>query len=265
MSRHPDPPSRQRRLDIRDGYDLWSRSYDRTPNALVHLDNRFTTRVLDPQPGERILDAGCGTGRHIAALEAAGSEVVGLDFAHAMLRTARRKHPRARLARADLNRRLPVRRESCDGTLCALVGEHMSDPREFFRHSREALRPGGRIVFTVYHPARVHAGSEARFRVGDTEYRIQAHRHTVDDYLNFLDDARFDVTSHQEHYGDHELARAVPGGERYLGWPMLLILRGRRRGSSPPRACARSRCRSDRCSSPTEIRIRPSVTPRASF
>ena len=228
MTRAPREPSSKRRMDTRDGYDLWSRSYDRTPNALVHLDNRFTTKVLDPKPGETILDAGCGTGRHFAAIEGAGSSVVGLDFAHAMLRTARRKHPRARLARADLDQDLPVRRESCDGSLCALVGEHMADPRLFFRHAHRALRPGGRIVFTVYHPARIQAGSEARFSVGDVEYRIAAHQHTVDDYLNFLCDAGFEVSSHQEHYGDHELARSIQGADRYLGWPMLLILRGQK-------------------------------------
>src|SRR5687768_13013787 len=49
--------------------------------------------MLDPKPGERILDLGCGTGHLTAQIAAAGCDVVGLDVSESMLETARREHP----------------------------------------------------------------------------------------------------------------------------------------------------------------------------
>ena len=71
---------RVERPGVREGYDRWSDSYDETPNPLVSLDRRHTVRALDPRPGERVLDAGCGTGAHLGRLCAARSLPVGLDF-----------------------------------------------------------------------------------------------------------------------------------------------------------------------------------------
>ena len=67
-----------RRPDVRDGYDLWSSSYDATPNPLVALDQRHTIAHLAPREGETVLDAACGTGRNLRALRAAGSCPVGI-------------------------------------------------------------------------------------------------------------------------------------------------------------------------------------------
>ena len=103
---------RVERPGVCEGYDRWSETYDLTPNPLVALDRRLTLRALDPRPGERVLDAGCGTGSHLARLSAARTHPVGLDFSRGMLRVARRAAPDAALARADLNQEFPVRRAS---------------------------------------------------------------------------------------------------------------------------------------------------------
>ena len=70
------------RPSVREGYDIWSETYDRTPNPVVAMDARFTLGLLDARPGERILDAGCGTGRNTGRLAELGSRPVGLDFSH---------------------------------------------------------------------------------------------------------------------------------------------------------------------------------------
>ena len=67
------------RIDVRDGYDLWSPSYDESLNCLVAMDRRVTLSWLAPQPGERVLDAACGTGAHLAELVRRGSRPVGID------------------------------------------------------------------------------------------------------------------------------------------------------------------------------------------
>lgn len=77
---------RLRRPGVHEGYDRWAESYDDTPNPLVALDRRYTMALLRPRPRERILDAACGTGAHLAAMLRAGSAPVGLDLSHRMLK-----------------------------------------------------------------------------------------------------------------------------------------------------------------------------------
>lgn len=57
--------------------------------------------LLDPRPGERILDLGCGTGRHAAAMTALGARVVGVDADERMLAKARADHPEVEFVAAN--------------------------------------------------------------------------------------------------------------------------------------------------------------------
>ncbi|MGL4882385.1 MAG: class I SAM-dependent methyltransferase [Waterburya sp.] len=49
--------------------------------------------MLDPQPGERILDLGCGTRQLTAEIAAVGAEVVGLDIAETAIAQCRQHYP----------------------------------------------------------------------------------------------------------------------------------------------------------------------------
>jgi ubiquinone/menaquinone biosynthesis C-methylase UbiE len=216
------------RPGVRTGYDQWSETYDQTPNPLVALDRRHTIGLLRPEPGEQILDAGCGTGANLQALLRAGSRPVGLDFSRGMLTVARRTLGDVALAQADLNESLPVRREVFDAVLCALVGEHLAAPGRFFREAHRALSPGGRFVFSVFHPCMAAAGVEANFQQSDVEYRLGAHRHSIDDYLTALEDAGFQGVRAHELAGDEALAAEVPAARRYVGQPLLLAVEARR-------------------------------------
>ncbi len=54
---------------------------------------RDVVRLLDPQPGERILDVGCGTGTLTAVIADSEAEVVGIDAAESMVEQARKRYP----------------------------------------------------------------------------------------------------------------------------------------------------------------------------
>ena len=58
-------------------------------------------RLLDPQPGERILDLGCGTGTLTAAIADSGADVVGVDAAASMVKQARERYPELSFEVAD--------------------------------------------------------------------------------------------------------------------------------------------------------------------
>ena len=212
------------RPDVREGYDRWAESYDRTPNPLVSLDRRYTLRHLDPRRSELILDAGCGTGANLRQILHKGSRPVGLDFSLGMLRVAQRGAPNVPLAQADLNRELPLASEVFDAFLCALVSEHITSLRTLFGEALAALRRGGRLVFSAFHPELAAAGIEANFKQAGIEYRLGAERHSVDDYLNHIYDAGFRDLRCWEYCGDSELLAEVPGATRYLGRPLLLVI-----------------------------------------
>lgn len=213
-----------------EGYDRWAETYDQTLNPVVSMDNRYLPRFLTPAAGESILDAACGTGRHFPLLLGAGSRVIGIDFSLGMLRVARRRFPTVPLLLADLQQPLPIRSARFDTILCSLVGEHLSDLRGVFQEMRRVLCPGGRLVFSVYHPEMAALGIEANFQQGEVEIRLGAYRHTVEDYLQSLQAAGFADLHQHEFCGDAILSAAIPTARKYEGFLLLLILEARTKG-----------------------------------
>jgi SAM-dependent methyltransferase len=219
---------RVERPGVRQGYDRWSRTYDSTPNPVVALDRRYTLDVLKPAPGERILDAGCGTGANLKLIQRQGSRPVGVDFSMGMLNVAKRTCPKVPLTQADLDRGLPVKREVFDAILCALVGEHLTNLPVTFGDAFKALVPGGRFVFSVFHPDMAEAGIEANFEDSSVEYRLGAQRYSVADYLNLIADAGFREPKAREFVGDEALIQQIPQATKYVGHPLLLVVEATR-------------------------------------
>lgn len=216
------------RVGAREGYDLWSESYDATPNPVVSMDARHTVGLLAPQPHEYILDAGCGTGRNFAPILRASSQPVGVDFSLGMLRVARRHYPTVPLALADMEQPLPFRESYFDAVLCALIGEHLKALAIVLRGFHAVLKRGGRLVFSVYHPAMADAGKEANFERAGVVYRLGAYRYGVADYHNLIAEAGFVDLAQYEYRGDEQLARAVPKAAQLLGFPVLLLFEAKR-------------------------------------
>lgn len=97
---------------------------------------------LDPQPGERILDLGCGDGALTETLVAAGADVVAVDSGPAMVESARARGLDAR--RADA-RDLPFDREF-DAVFSNACLHWVQEADLAAESVARALRPGGRFV-----------------------------------------------------------------------------------------------------------------------
>ena len=69
---------------------------------------------------------------------------------------------------------------------------------------------------------------EANFEADGTEYRLGAEPWTVDDYLSAIADAGFESLEASDHLGDERLVAEVPAARKYLGEPVLLLVRARR-------------------------------------
>ncbi len=234
-----------RNVSARRGYDLWSETYDSTPNPVVSMDSRHTINLLSPVNGELILDAGCGTGRNLRPILLAGATAIGIDFSHRMLRVARRQLENPSVALGDLQSSLPFPAGTFDAVLCALIGEHLSELHVVLDEFYRVLKLGGRLVFSVYHPAMSAAGIEANFELADVEYRLGSVHYSVADHIRLLQEAGLEGIQTYEFTGDHELAESVPSAAKYLGSPLLLILTAQKRSSGSPMALGRERLFND--------------------
>jgi SAM-dependent methyltransferase len=106
--------------------------------------------------GDRLLDVGCGEGRHCFGALERGARVVGLDLDAASLHAAHRPlRARARelsgsgaVLRGDAFH-LPFPDASFDRAICSEVMEHVHDPATAARELASVVRPGGTAAVTV--------------------------------------------------------------------------------------------------------------------
>ncbi|MFJ4541409.1 class I SAM-dependent methyltransferase [Streptomyces tibetensis] len=109
---------------------------------------------LGLRTGDRVLDAGCGTGRALPPLRAAvgpSGVVLGADLTPAMLREAVRagRDRDGQLLLTDVAA-LPLRSGSLDAVFGAGLVSHLASPAEDLRELARVVRPGG--VLALFHP-----------------------------------------------------------------------------------------------------------------
>ena len=150
-------------------YDRFARVYsdDAEHNAFNALYERpASLRLMGDVAGLKVLDAGCGSGAHAAALIARGAIVTGIDKSTGMLALAReRLGDAAALVEADLAAPLPFGDGAFDRVLSALTLHYIDDWGAPLSEFRRELVPGGKLVISTHHPFCDHvlAGSRDYF------------------------------------------------------------------------------------------------------
>ena len=129
-------------------FDRIAPVYDRMNRLMTAgLDRRWRERTAERvvHPGDRVLDAACGTGDlALADLLAGAGQVVGVDFSEPMLARARQKSGAIEWVRGDLSR-LPF---PAAGFQAATVGfglRNVPDLDGALRELRRVLEPGGTL------------------------------------------------------------------------------------------------------------------------
>jgi len=164
--------------------DAQVESYDRMLGLALFgkLELPLTLRYLGPQPGDRILEAGCGTGRMTREFSARCRSLIAIDFSLESLRVCRRKLEAAGIDNVDLVQadvcRLPFDSGSFDRVVSCQVLEHVPTPESRAQMVQElgrTARAGAVVVVSAYRdslPMRAFAGKEGRHAGGIYFYRF---------------------------------------------------------------------------------------------
>jgi SAM-dependent methyltransferase len=102
---------------------------------------------LGIRPPASVLDAGCGWGVTLDALEQRGYRATGMDVSRRALE--RLDRPGRLLIEADLSTPLSHRRERFDAVLALDVIEHIDDDRAALAEAAQLVQPGGALVVSV--------------------------------------------------------------------------------------------------------------------
>lgn len=126
-------------------------------HAFVWKHGASLVALLEPKPGERILDLGCGTGHLTAEIAKSGAEVVGIDQDGTMIDEARRLYPQLRFQQADAREFTLAQLSSnsqvgdsqaqpFDAVFSNAVLHWVRPPEAAARRIAAVLRPGGRFI-----------------------------------------------------------------------------------------------------------------------
>jgi SAM-dependent methyltransferase len=99
-----------------------------------------------------VLDAGCGAGELLAAVQRRNPQVrlLGVELAASRVEAAQRRlGSQAEVRAGSLTTPLPFPAHCADVILVTEVLEHLKDPAQTLRHLRAWLRPGGVFIITV--------------------------------------------------------------------------------------------------------------------
>ena len=178
-----------------------------------------TKKLLNLQPGQKILDIGCGNGLTSRWLASLGAEVLGIDFAEEMISYARKRiKPDEKsvefqvLDATDEQALLGLGENSFDAAVSTMVLMDMAQIDPLMEALTKLLRPQGSFIFSMCHPCFNNVYTSMLAEMTDVEGKL------VTEYS-------VKVKGYLESKSSHGLALAnQPQPQLYFHRPLHVIL-----------------------------------------
>lgn len=167
-------------LPARKLYQKWAATYDDPTNPLIEAEGKVLAGIIGDVAGERVLDMGCGTGRHAILLARAGALVTGVDFSDEMLAAGRKNAAGLEVTFINAELGAVPLQEPFDVVLCSLVLSHVPDLLPAMKEMSRLTRPGGRIIITDLRTDHWFRKAKKIRKFGS--YLTDAFKHTLADY-----------------------------------------------------------------------------------
>ncbi|MEH2282732.1 MAG: methyltransferase domain-containing protein [Nostoc sp.] len=175
----------------------WDTSLYEDKHAFVWQYGEDLLKLLNPQPGESILDLGCGTGQLTEKIAEAGAEVMGVDYASEMIEKARQNYPHIRFDVADA-RSFQVDKP-LDAVFSNAVLHWVKEADSAIASIHKSLKSGGRFVAEFGGKGNVKAIATALYSalesVGIAQAQVENpwYYPSIGEYASLLEHHGFDV------------------------------------------------------------------------
>ncbi len=128
--------------------EIWNAASSQYSSGVGRAAAQFGPRILEltgTRPGEAVLDIACGPGALAGAADAFGISATGIDFAPAMIATARARFPRVEFRIGDAEA-LDVFAASFEAVVSTFGVTQFIDPERSLKEAHRALKPSGRLI-----------------------------------------------------------------------------------------------------------------------
>lgn len=199
------------------GKDSWDSSLYDDRHSFVWKAGSALLDMLAPQPGERVLDVGSGTGHLTAQIAERGAEVVGLDASLSMVAQARQNFPKLKFQLADA-RDFHVE-APFDAVFSNAALHWVREPEAAIECMARALKPGGRLVLEMGgqgNIAHIMAATESVLREAGYKAQHLWYFPSIGEYTSLLEKHGFVVQMAQNFARDSRLEHPERGMREWL-------------------------------------------------
>ena len=212
-------------------YNIWSDIYDKQPdNLMLYLDELIFQELLKSVSirNKKVLDFGCGTGRHWNKLyNKDPEELIGVDISKGMLDVLKEKYPAASIHLTRDNLLDTITDHSIDTIISTLTIAHIRDLNEAFATWQRIIKAGGNILISDFHPELLDNGGKRVFTISGKIIRIKNYVHSLESIQKIADSYDFMIINKLEKHIDeslkpfYEKQHALHVYEKYIGYPVI--------------------------------------------
>jgi malonyl-CoA O-methyltransferase len=182
-----------------DAYNKWAASYAVEKNPIKNFSDELIEKFLPELNDKSVLDLGCGTGKFCRLAEHQGAHTIhGIDLSPEMIAKCKELPGRSTFECDDVSSvKLTA---TFDVVICSLVLGHIEHLRPTLIKITNAVKPGGMLILTDFHPFLTLSNSRRTFVDLSTgkQFEVKHYLHLFGEYLGILQEQGMSVENFEE-------------------------------------------------------------------